>query len=182
LRFNFVLDSFASWIEVYEGPDGVRFYTNPLGFVLLAGIAVSPLSGFATDLSMKYLMHKVRDEHKRNLRSVSVPIFVICTLSTLLSVCVLIPNVFASMAFFLLFRGFLFASLTSFIAFAFPSQHFGKLFGITEFVAGIVRFLQYALFQVTVRLDSRFVFVNSVLLCCGVLTFVNPIMIYRNSV
>jgi len=104
------------------------------------------------------------------------------TLLTLLSVCVSIPNTFTSRAFFLLFRGLLFPTLASFIAFAFPSQHFGKLFSITEFVAGVVSFLQYALFQVTVRLDSRFVFVNSVLLCCGVLTFANPIMIYRERI
>ena len=71
-------------------------------------------------------------------------------LSILCSGLALIPSAYETFIFHLLTRGFVHGGLAAFVASNFPFRYFGKLFGLSGFIAGLFSFLQYGLFQISI--------------------------------
>jgi len=179
LQFTFFIGSFVSWLEtIFAKDEEISYYTTLLGFLLLGGAVVSPLNGALTDAVIKYKKKhslEIAVFHGLLASTATTSIF-----SVLLSISVLISNVHTSVIFALLFRSFLYSGVGNFIAQTFPSQHFGKLYGLSATAAGLTSFLQYALFNINSRFDPTFTAVYSILLCCNVLVLIHPLSIGIN--
>ena len=99
-------------------------------------------------------------------------------LSIIYSALALISSAYGTFIFHLLTRGFVHGGLAAFVASNFPFRHFGKLFGLSGFIAGLFSFLQYGLFQISIHFDPDFYFINVGFLIACVLTLVHPAAIY----
>jgi len=85
---------------------------------------------------------------------------------------------YGAFLFQLLTQTFIFGGFAAFITIYFPPEHFGKLFGLINFIVGLINLLQYALFQLAFAVDPTFFYINIGLIIIAALTFVHPLFIY----
>ncbi|KAF0871726.1 S43A3 protein, partial [Crocuta crocuta] len=76
-------------------------------------------------------------------------------------------------------RSFLYGGNAAFLTLAFPSEHFGKLFGLVMALSAIVSLLQFPIFTfIKGTLKNDPFYVNVMLVLATLLTFVHPFMVY----
>ncbi|XP_012884406.1 PREDICTED: solute carrier family 43 member 3 isoform X2 [Dipodomys ordii] len=77
-------------------------------------------------------------------------------------------------------RSFLYGGNAAFLTLAFPSEHFGKLFGLVMALSAIVSLLQFPIFTlIKGPLQNDPFYVNVTLVLATLLTFVHPFLVYR---
>jgi len=177
-RLSFIFSSLLSWIRSYEDPDKISKLTDDFGVILLFGVCISPLNGFIIDIIRKLLKSRTSDNKKLNLKATFVSSLITSIFCILLSVMCLLRLTYATFIFLLLTRGFVHGGSAAFIAINFPFCHFGKLYGITAFISGIVSLLQYALFQIFLNFDPTFLYINIGFLVLSVGTLLHSLIIF----
>merc|ERR1719204_448713 len=80
-----------------------------------------------------------------------------------------------------LFRSFLVGTTATFLNLCFPSEHFGKLYGITRTIGGCSTFLAVPIFK-WVSSGSRYDYGNLLFVVMTGLTLVFPFQIWRTAV
>ncbi|CAH1803126.1 unnamed protein product [Owenia fusiformis] len=183
LGLNFFLGNFNSWITYLtkDNTQQVSMYTTVFSFMLFAAVFISPLSGPMLDRrttnpigSFAFKLEKIRH---------FIPMFCLNTgLGVLVFACAAIPVLELQYFTFVVYgfhRTFTYGSITAFITVAFPTQHFGKLYGILFTTGCIVSLLQYPLFiWIKGPLKNDSLWVHILLLCSAAISVIHPICVW----
>ena len=178
LRLSFLFSSVLSWLRSFEDPVDISRLNDAFATVLLFGVFISPLNGIIIDSIKKILKSSTSNDKILNLKASFVSMLITSILSIICSGFALIPSVYGTFVFHLLTRGFVHGGHAAFVATNFPFYHFGKLLGLTGFIAGIVSFAQYGLFQVSNQFDPTFYYINLGFFVACILTLIHPLAIF----
>merc|ERR1739838_215178 len=111
------------------------------------GIFFAPLNGALADrLTSHFAAAEKVTEREVKCRAVGISSAVTFGLALAFSVCRAVPFIEAQYFTFLLqvvFRSFMYGANANFLATFYPSEHFGKLFGVTLTVGAAVGLLQF---------------------------------------
>uniref|UniRef100_H2YR24 Major facilitator superfamily (MFS) profile domain-containing protein n=1 Tax=Ciona savignyi TaxID=51511 RepID=H2YR24_CIOSA len=180
LRMIFFLGSFSTWIANIKSEADVGRLTNILGILLVLSVCISPIHGILTDGTIRFCIVRGLSKKQSTWTGLLVSGFTTSLLTVLVSVTVALKQIYSSFILFVLARSFVSASTTTFIAVAFPSRHFGTLYGICTLLAGIFGCLQFALFSLGISLDQDFTIVNYSMIAMSASTFLNSIFTYKH--
>ncbi|XP_055988889.1 equilibrative nucleobase transporter 1 [Sorex fumeus] len=165
----------------------VSTYTNAFAITQFFGVLCAPWNG----LLMDWLKQKYQKAARKTGSSASmvalcstVPSLALTSLLCLgFAICASVPVLRLQYATFILqviSRSFLYGGNAAFLTLAFPSEHFGKLFGLVMALSAIVSLLQFPLFTlVKGPLQDDPFFVNVGLVLITLLTLVHPVLVYR---
>ena len=180
-RFSFFLAQLSLQIQnnFKDNQTTVEYLLFVSNFFFIPSMIISPVSGFIVDI-LKNRIKQV-DDSNLNYKSIiscfGIPILLCGLANELMSVMILFCNEFAvyvaytSCAFT---RCFMFSLNAGYILSAFPEKYFGKIFGITITVCGLIGLFQYALLYNEL---SNLNTVNYVLIGLSSLTFIHPIIL-----
>jgi len=178
-RANFLIGTLQPWLKgIAADEDEVSHLTDIVGYLLMLGVFAAPLNGIIIDFVTKKLKSSNPNKKILNLKAFMVSMLVTCTLAIILSIMIVIPSVYATFVFMLLTRGFIFGGNAAFLSIVFPIEQFGKLFGLTNFVAGFVFLLQYAITRIALSLDPKFFYINIAILVVTFTSLVHPLAIF----
>ncbi|KAM4846967.1 equilibrative nucleobase transporter 1 [Thomomys bottae] len=165
----------------------VSAYTNAFAITQFFGVLCAPWNG----LLMDFLKQRYQKEAAKTAFSPSavalysaVPSLALTSLLCLgFAICASIPVLSLQYATFILqvvSRSFLYGGNAAFLTLAFPSEHFGKLFGLVMALSAIVSLLQFPIFMlIKGPLQNNPFYVNVTLVLAALLTFVHPFSVYR---
>nr|KAF6467845.1 solute carrier family 43 member 3 [Rousettus aegyptiacus] len=167
--------------------DLVSSYTNAFAITQFFGVLCAPWNGLLMDrLKQKYQKEARRTgspDSAAALRS-AVPSLALTSLLCLgFALCASIPILPLQYVTFILqviSRSFLYGGNASFLTLAFPSEHFGKLFGLVMALSAIVSLLQFPIFMlIGGPLQNDPLYVNVTLVLFSLVTLVHPLLVYR---
>nr|XP_002125124.1 solute carrier family 43 member 3-like [Ciona intestinalis] len=187
LRLYFFFATFNQWLsKLTSNHPEQRKYVAAFGYIQLTGVLLGPFGGLLTDMMIKYFRKSSTfSEQAVRKRAISITIGCTCLMATIFSVLVLIPVLEIQYITFVIqniARTFLFSGNGVFIATTFPSEHFGKLQGISLGIASMVSLLNYPINILVVKVfGGNFMVVDLVFLGLCVLTFVNPVVLFLRS-
>ncbi|XP_076818665.1 equilibrative nucleobase transporter 1-like [Clavelina lepadiformis] len=187
LRNYFFLGTLVNWLKFLMSPDysDLGTYLNAFGVCQFFGVLTAPLNGMLIDSCINWMKKSDADESVVTAKAVALSGFVTTTLGVIFSLVVIIPSVkvqYASFILQVLFRSFLYGGNCSFVALLFPSEHFGKLYGMTMTLAGLVTLFQFPLFSLVLRVfESDFLFINVAFMVVCLLTYIHPVTLYYSS-
>ncbi|KAK6190672.1 hypothetical protein SNE40_002484 [Patella caerulea] len=158
----------------------VSHYTSFLSSTQFIGIFTAAFSGCVMDRKIKQNYNNIRKYERIHA---SIASFLMnCTVAMLLSIGMTIPVLQVQYLTCLLHtfhRSFLYGPNNAFIANAFPTEHFGKLVGISLTVSAIFGMLQYPLFLLIQGPFDNDPLVVNVLICVMILcTYLHPAYIW----
>lgn len=165
----------------------VSTYTDAFAITQFFGILCAPWNGLLMDLlKQKYQ----RDAKKTGTSDASValcstvPSLALTSLLCLgFAICASVrslPLQYVTFVLQVISRSFLYGGNAAFLTLAFPSEHFGKLFGLVMALSAIVSLLQFPIFTlIEGPLQSNPDYVNVVLVLAILLTFIHPFRVYR---
>lgn len=163
-------------------PSQVSAYTNAFAITQFFGVLCAPWNGLLMDcLKQKYQKEAKKTGFSSEAVALCsmVPSLALTSLLSLgFTLCASIPVIQLQYATFILqvvSRSFLYGCNAAFLTLAFPSEHFGKLFGLVMALSAIVSLLQFPLFKVSP--ESKAVYVSMGLAIF--LTLVHPFLVYR---
>ena len=186
LRNYFFLSSFYTWIVsiLPENEQDQKAYLNVFGICQFFGVFFAPLNGALIDFV------KWRNRAKANKKSVSflaiaISTFVTSSWGVVFSVLLLIPIPelqYVSFISQVAFRSFLYGGNASFIALMFPVEHFGKLYGLTMTLGGVISLLQFPLNSLVLYIfEEDFLIINIICLVLCMISYLHPVFLYVNS-
>nr|XP_002130161.1 solute carrier family 43 member 3 isoform X2 [Ciona intestinalis] len=181
LRIIFFLGSFSTWLASFQSDANVSRLTDIFSILLVLAIFVSPANGLITDGTVYFSEKRGCSKLKSTWNGLFASTFATSLLAVLFSITVAFKQTYASFVLLVITRSFVYASNTAFVSIAFPSGHFGKLYGINNLIAGISGFLQYGLFSIGIAVDRNFRITNFVMILMSACTFVHSVMVYRKS-
>ncbi|XP_066893349.1 equilibrative nucleobase transporter 1 isoform X3 [Kogia breviceps] len=187
---NSMLSNLASGDRVL-----VSTYTNAFAITQFFGVLCAPWNGLLIDR----LKYKYQEEARKTASALpfgpgsSASVAALCStvpslaLTSLLclafALCASIPVLRLQYATFILQvinRSFLYGGNAAFLTLAFPSEHFGKLFGLVMALSAVVSLLQFPVFTlIKGPLQNDPFYVNVTLVLVTLLTFVHPFLVYR---
>ena len=176
LRYLFIPSSLLRWLRSFALEDDISTLVDEFGFFTLSGALVSFLAGVFIDAIKKTLKSKTKNDVVRNLGVSAITTFLTSVFCLILSITTLASSVYGSFACFLLVRGFIHPSNTVFLAYNFPFEDFGKLYGLINFMAGLLGLLQYAIFQISLYLDPTFYYINVGFIITTISTLIHPVL------
>ncbi|XP_038146461.1 solute carrier family 43 member 3a [Cyprinodon tularosa] len=162
--------------------DLVSQYTNAFAMTQLCGVVCAPWNGLILDRHKGRPRAAGETEHDADLRSSYLSLFLTSLQCLLFSVCASIPLLSLQYLTFILQvlnRSFLYGGNAAFLSIAFPSCHFGKLYGLVMALSALISLLQYpcfALVKGALHGDPFYVDVSLSLLTF--LVFIHPVYIF----
>lgn len=165
----------------------VSTYTNAFAITQFFGVLCAPWNG----LLMDWLKQKYQKEARKTGSSTSmvalrstVPSLALTSLLCLgFALCASVPVLPLQYVTFILqviSRSFLYGGNAAFLTLAFPSEHFGKLYGLVMALSAIVSLLQFPLFTlIKGPLNNNPFYVNVGLVLVTLLTLLHPILVCR---
>lgn len=173
-----------SLLNSLAGSDSVQVstFTNAFAITQFFGVLCAPWNGMLMD----HLKQKYQKEAKKTGSSPSaaalcstVPSLALTSLLCLgFILCASIPVIQLQYATFILqviSRSFLYGCNAAFLTLAFPSEHFGKLFGLVMALSSIVSLLQFPLFKLSPQNIAVYVSMGLAIF----LTLAHPFLVYR---
>lgn len=165
----------------------VSSYTNAFAITQFFGMLCAPWNGLLMDqLKQKYQKEARKTGSSASVVALSaaVPSLALTSLLCLgFAICASIPVLPLQYGTFILqviSRSFLYGGNAAFLTLAFPSEHFGKLFGLVMALSAIVSLLQFPIFiLIKGPLQNDPFYVNVMLVLVTLLTFVHPVLVYR---
>lgn len=165
----------------------VSTYTNAFAITQFFGVLCAPWNGLLMDrLKQRYQKEAQRTGSSTAAAALfsAVPSLALTSLLCLgFALCASIPVLPLQYVTFILqvvSRSFLYGGNAAFLTLAFPSEHFGKLFGLVMALSAIVSLLQFPIFTlIKGPLQNNPLYVNVMLLLATLLTFVHPFLVYR---
>lgn len=180
----FFIGSLNSLLTSLAGSDNVQVsaFTNAFAITQFFGVLCAPWNG----LLMDCLKQKYQKEAKKTGSSASaatlcstVPSLALTSLLCLgFALCASIPVIRLQYVTFILqviSRSFLYGCNAAFLTLAFPSEHFGKLFGLVMALSAVVSLLQFPLFKLSPQNIAVYVSMGLAIF----LTLAHPFLVYR---
>ncbi|XP_076816137.1 equilibrative nucleobase transporter 1-like [Clavelina lepadiformis] len=178
-RIVFFIGTFLQWIKAFDEANNISRLTNIFGALLLCGFAFAPLNGILIDSVTKYFRKNVADHKNVCLRATFASMTVTSFLLIVLSITATLQSALPSFVLLVLARAFVYSGNSAFVSLNFPVQHLGKLYGLTNAIAGLFGLIQFALFRVAQTVDPEFHYINVSFLIASCLTLVHPIFLLR---
>ncbi|XP_070693527.1 equilibrative nucleobase transporter 1-like [Pempheris klunzingeri] len=163
-------------------PSLVSQYINAFAITQLCGVLCAPWNGLIMDRLKGKPRAAGESEQEADLRASVLSFFLTALQCVLFSICATIPYLPLQYLTFILQvinRSFIFGGNAAFISMAFPSCHFGKLYGLVMALSAVFSLLQYACFAlVNEVLDGDPLYVNIGLTVLSLLAFIHPLSVY----
>ncbi|XP_073676900.1 solute carrier family 43 member 3b [Garra rufa] len=163
-------------------PGLVSRYTNAFAFTQLCGILCAPWNGLIMDRHKRKQREPGQSEQEADLKATILSLSLTALQCVLFSVCAatpILPLQYLTFILQVLNRSFLYGGNAAFISVAFPSVHFGKLYGTVMALSAVVSLLQYPCFiLIKGPLGGDPLYVNISLTVLSLLAFINPLYVY----
>ncbi|KAM7417622.1 hypothetical protein PAMA_017317 [Pampus argenteus] len=163
-------------------PSLVSQYTNAFAFTQLCGVLCAPWNGLIMDRHKGKPRAAGESEQEADLRASVLSLFLTALQCVLFSVCATTPYLplqYLTFILQVLNRSFLYGGNAAFISVAFPSCHFGKLYGVIMALSAVFSLLQYPCFAlVKGALNGDPLYVNVGLTLLSLLAFIHPLSVY----
>ncbi|ROK44361.1 Solute carrier family 43 member 3 [Anabarilius grahami] len=163
-------------------PGLVSRYTNAFAFTQLCGILCAPWNGLIMDRHKGKQREPGQSEREADLKAAILSLSLTALQCVLFSVCAatpILPLQYLTFILQVLNRSFLYGGNAAFISLAFPSEHFGKLYGMVMALSAVISLLQYPCFAlIKGPLDGDPLYVNVGLTVLSLLAFINPLYVY----
>lgn len=163
-------------------PSLVSQYTNAFAITQLCGVLCAPWNGLIMDRHKRKPRAAGESEQEADLRASVLSLFLTALQCVLFSVCASTPYLPVQYLTFILQvinRSFLYGGNAAFISMAFPSCHFGKLYGMVMALSAVFSLLQYPCFAlVKGALNGDPLYVNIGLTLLSLLAFIHPFSVY----
>ncbi|XP_008281860.1 solute carrier family 43 member 3 [Stegastes partitus] len=160
----------------------VSQYTNAFAITQLCGVLCAPWNGLIMDRHKGKPRPAGETEQESDLRASVLSLFLTALQCVLFSVCASTPYLplqYLTFILQVLNRSFLYGGNAAFISVAFPSCHFGKLYGLVMALSAVFSLLQYPCFAlVKGALDGDPLYVNVGLTVLSLLAFIHPLSVY----
>lgn len=165
----------------------VSSYTNAFAITQFFGVLCAPWNGLLMDrLKQKYQKEARKTGTSESAAALcsAVPSLALTSLLCLgFALCAsvrVLPLQYVTFILQVISRSFLYGGNASFLTLAFPSEHFGKLFGLVMALSAIVSLLQFPIFMlIKGPLQNDPLYVNVTLVLFTLVTLVHPILVYR---
>ncbi|XP_049441725.1 equilibrative nucleobase transporter 1-like [Epinephelus fuscoguttatus] len=163
-------------------PSLVSQYSNAFAITQLCGVLCAPWNGLIMDRHKGKPRAEGESEQEADLRASVLSLFLTALQGVVFSVCATIPNLplqYFTFVMQVINRSFVFGGNAAFVSVAFPSCHFGKVYGLIMALSGVFALLQYGCFAlVNGPLDGDPLYVNISLTLLILLAFIHPISVY----
>ncbi|KAM9741239.1 solute carrier family 43 member 3b isoform 1-T7 [Menidia menidia] len=160
----------------------VSQYTNAFAITQLCGVLCAPWNGLIMDRHKSKPRAAGETELEVDLRASVLSLSLTALQCVLFSVCASTPYLplqYLTFVLQVLNRSFLYGGNAAFISVAFPSCHFGKLYGLVMALSAVFSLLQYPCFAlVKGALDGDPLYVNIGLTVLSLLAFIHPLSVY----
>ncbi|XP_054648747.1 solute carrier family 43 member 3b [Dunckerocampus dactyliophorus] len=173
----------STLLELSDGePSLVSQYLNAFAFTQLCGVLCAPWNGLIMDRHKRKPQVEGMSEEEADLNSTVLSLFLTSVMALVFSICAatpLLPLQYFTFVVQVLNRSFLYGGNAAFLSVAFPSRHFGKLYGLVMAVSAIFSLLQYACFAfVKSVLHGDPLYVNVALTVLMLLAFIHPLSVF----
>uniref|UniRef100_A0A3B3U1E1 Solute carrier family 43 member 3b n=1 Tax=Poecilia latipinna TaxID=48699 RepID=A0A3B3U1E1_9TELE len=170
-------------LRLTEGDSSlVSRYTNAFAFTQLCAVLCAPWNGLIMDRHRGKPRAAGETEQEADLRASVLSLFLTALQCVLFSLCASVPSLplqYLTFILQVLNRSFLFGGIAAFISVAFPSCHFGKLYGLGMSLAALFCLLQYPCFAlVNGALGGDPLYLNISLTLLSLLAFIHPLSVY----
>ncbi|XP_068441863.1 equilibrative nucleobase transporter 1-like [Clinocottus analis] len=163
-------------------PSLVSQYINAFAITQLCGVLCAPWNGLIMDRHKGKPRAAGESEQEADLRASVLSLFLTALQCLVFSVCASIPYLplqYVTFILQVLNRSFLYGGNAAFISVAFPSCHFGKLYGLAMALSAVFSLLQYPCFAlVNGPLDGNPLYVNIGLTLLTILPFIHPLSVF----
>ncbi|XP_037531767.1 solute carrier family 43 member 3b [Nematolebias whitei] len=160
----------------------VSQYTNAFAITQLCGVLCAPWNGLIMDRHKGKPRAAGETEREADLRASVLSLFLTALQCVLFSLCASTPYLplqYLTFILQVLNRSFLYGGNAAFISVAFPSCHFGKLYGLVMALSAVFSLLQYPCFAlVKGALGGDPLYVNVALTLLSLLAFIHPVYVY----
>ncbi|XP_025998129.1 solute carrier family 43 member 3b [Astatotilapia calliptera] len=159
----------------------VSQYTNAFAITQLCGVLCAPWNGLIMDRHKGKPRAEGESEQEVDLRATVLSLFLTALQCLLFSICASTPYLplqYLTFILQVLNRSFLYGGNAAFISVAFPSCHFGKLYGLVMALSAVFSLLQYPCFALVKVLDGDPLYVNIGLTLLSLLAFIHPLSVY----
>ncbi|XP_070284131.1 equilibrative nucleobase transporter 1 [Myotis yumanensis] len=164
----------------------VSSYTNAFAITQFFGMLCAPWNGLLMDrLKQKYQKEARKTGSSTSVAALSaaVPSLALTSLLCLgFAICASVPVLplqYGTFVLQVISRSFLYGGNAAFLTLAFPSEHFGKLFGLVMALSAIVSLLQFPIFMlIKGPLQNDPFYVNVMLVLVTLLTFAHPVLMH----
>ncbi|XP_034400250.1 solute carrier family 43 member 3b [Cyclopterus lumpus] len=163
-------------------PSLVSQYINAFAITQLCGVLCAPWNGLIMDRHKGKPRAAGESEQEADLRASVLSLFLTALQCLVFSVCASIPYLplqYVTFVLQVLNRSFLYGGNAAFISVAFPSCHFGKLYGLVMALSAVFSLLQYPCFAlVNGPLGGNPLYVNIGLTLLSLLAFIHPLSVF----
>ncbi|XP_061690457.1 solute carrier family 43 member 3b isoform X2 [Syngnathoides biaculeatus] len=163
-------------------PSLVSQYINAFAFTQLCGVLCAPWNGLIMDRNKCKPRAEGMSEQEADLNSSVLSLFLTSLMALVFSVCAatpFLPLQYITFIMQVLNRSFLYGGNAAFLSVAFPSCHFGKLYGLIMAVSAVFSLLQYACFALVKSfLHGDPLYVNITLTLVILLAFIHPLSVF----
>nr|XP_040030941.1 solute carrier family 43 member 3b [Gasterosteus aculeatus aculeatus]XP_040030942.1 solute carrier family 43 member 3b [Gasterosteus aculeatus aculeatus]XP_040030943.1 solute carrier family 43 member 3b [Gasterosteus aculeatus aculeatus]XP_040030944.1 solute carrier family 43 member 3b [Gasterosteus aculeatus aculeatus]XP_040030945.1 solute carrier family 43 member 3b [Gasterosteus aculeatus aculeatus] len=163
-------------------PSLVSQYINAFAITQLCGVLCAPWNGLIMDRHKGRTRAPGESEQEADLRASVLSLFLTSLQCVAFSLCASIPYLplqYLTFVLQVLNRSFLYGGNAAFISVAFPSCHFGKLYGSVLALSAVLSVLQYPCFAlVNGPLNGNPLYVNIALTLFSLLTFIHPLSVF----
>ncbi|XP_076596002.1 solute carrier family 43 member 3b [Chaetodon auriga] len=163
-------------------PTLVSQYINAFAITQLCGVLCAPWNGLIMDRNKGKPRAAGESEQEADLRASVLSLFLTALQCVLFSVCAstqILPLQYVTFILQVINRSFLYGGNAAFISVAFPSCHFGKLYGMVMALSAVFSLLQYPCFAlVKGALHGDPLYVNVGLTVLSLLAFIHPLSVY----
>ncbi|XP_029999314.1 solute carrier family 43 member 3a isoform X2 [Sphaeramia orbicularis] len=160
----------------------VSQFTNAFAVTQLCGVLCAPWNGLIMDRNKGKPLDPGEGEQEAELRSSWLSLCLTVVQGLLFSVSASVPVLwvqYLTFALQVLNRSFLYGGNAAFISIAFPSCHFGKLYGLVMCVSAVVSLLQFPCCAlVEGLLDGDPFIVDVALTLLTLLAFIHPVYVF----
>lgn len=160
----------------------VSQYINAFAITQLCGVLCAPWNGLIMDRHKGKPLAAGETEKEADLRASVLSLFLTALQCVLFSVCAstpFLPLQYLTFVLQVLNRSFLYGGNAAFINLAFPSCHFGKIYGMVMGLSAVFSLLQYPCFALVKDvLNGDPFYVNIGLTLLSLLAFIHPISVY----
>lgn len=162
-------------------PSLVSRYINAFAITQLCGVLCAPWNGLIFDRHKGKPRAAGESEQEADLRASILSLFLTALQCVLFSVCAATPYLplqYLTFILQVLNRSFLYGGNAAFLSVAFPSCHFGKLYGLVMALSAVFSVLQYPFFAlVNGPLGGDPLYVNAGLALLSLLAFIHPLSV-----
>ncbi|KAF7667603.1 hypothetical protein LDENG_00053390 [Lucifuga dentata] len=163
-------------------PSLVSQYINAFAVTQLCGVLCAPWNGLIMDRNKGKPRAPGETEQEADLWASVLSLFLTALQCVLFSVCASTPYLplqYLTFILQVLNRSFLYGGNAAFLSVAFPSCHFGKLYGLVMALSAVFSLLQYPCFAlVREALGGDPLYVNVALTLLSLLAFIHPLSVY----